>query len=905
MSNNLIGATLAEFTATLSAPVDRPVDVAWSTRDGTAKAGTHYEAANGVITFLPGETVKKVSVSVYAPKPTLATDKSFYIELSPPSNAVLATTSIEVVISLNSEGGVSILELVVPQGKRGLKGDPGLSAYEHAVLSGRFDGTEQEWLDEELRAGKAAQQAEAAATSATIAGKVYLTPAEGVNPSTGVPVGAYFNVRSSSDDSIVDEYRNINGVATPTGKSYPSAHKLNQTVADTQQSLSQIEQTANQAIASTQIYRDESMAFANQAEAAATAANIAGKVYPTPEAGVDPVTGVGNGAYYNVRSPDDDNYLVEYQNIGGVPTPTGKSYPSAQAISNKEDSKVVAGILVESSEWVENIPKLEKYNGGEDDTANVSAEALANRTKWLKEEGSKAQNHTIKNAQNPNAPAIIRSVQQELDNGMFDVTRMGAKGHATFDSTSAFLAAQEEAAYLGAKALYVPASANEYNIESSILNVSQGDKGIGLIGAGLNLTKLCWRGGAGRLINGFSAWQYGFSMKGFTLKTPATNKSQIVSGSVGIHLERTQSPGLISDILVQGFDTNIDIGVHAQFLTWQNIQSRQGNILLNAYGQNADLNVFDNCSFYAPVKKGVLLSAPRIVMRDCWFGTTSAWSNPDAVDITIGFQQVRAEDIGKSATTTDPQYGHHAQFGALIRPRFENNLSGTAPYIEFKDIDERTGSTVLRPFTIDNPIMQNTGMNACIRVADNREGIRIIAPEKVHQIPYLIDDVTQTDGSVQYISIVDDKSHNTYMGQSSYAKFNQSFYFNSTVVNKTTELIAGSSATFTLDEVNKVCKVSKSQSSSTELARVVRPASANTAKFFIQASKLSLGVVDVAIYSSGTNYKFRMRNIPVEKLRDGISIEIPNSENTSLTLSVATVANTSGEIIFEKVLMNA
>lgn len=510
-----------------------------------------------------------------------------------------------------------------------------------------------------------------------------------------------------------------------------------------------------------------------------------------------------------------------------------------------------------------------------------------------------------KNAQNPNAPAIIRSVQQELDSGMFDVTRMGAKGHATFDSTSAFLAAQEEAAYLGAKALYVPASSDEYNIESSILNLSTGSKGIGLIGAGLNLTKLCWYGGAGRLINGFSAWQYGFSMKGFTLKTPATNKSQIVNGSVGIHLERTQSPGIISDILVQGFDTNIDIGVHAQFLTWQNIQSRQGNILLNAYGQNADLNVFDNCSFYAPVKKGVLLSAPRIVMRDCWFGTTSGWSDPDAVDITIGFQQVRAEDIGKSTSTTDRQAGHHAQFGSLIRPRFENNLAGTAPYIEFKDIDERTGGAVLRPFTIDNPTMQNTGMNACIRVADNREGIRIIAPEKFNQIPYLVDDVTQADGSVQYISIVDDKSHNTYMGQSSYAKFNQSFYFNSTVVNKTTEMTAGSSATLTLDEVNKACKVSKAQASSTELVRVVRPTSVNTAKFFIQASKLSLGTVDVSIYSSGTSYKFRMRNIPVEKLKEGMSIEIPNSENTSLTLAIGTVANTSGEIIFEKVLMNA
>lgn len=537
-------------------------------------------------------------------------------------------------------------------------------------------------------------------------------------------------------------------------------------------------------------------------------------------------------------------------------------------------------------------------------TAQLIVDESGKNQQQINNELKLAENIELKNTQNPNAPAIIRSVQQELDNGMFDVTRMGAKAGVAFDSTDAFLAAQEEAAYLGAKALYVPASADEYNIESSILNVSQGDKGIGLIGAGLNLTKLCWRGGVGRLIDGFSAWQYGFSMKGFTLKTPATNKSQIVNGSVGIHLERTQSAGLISEILVQGFDTNIDIGVHAQFLTWQNVQSFYGNTLLNAYGKNADLNVFDNCSFYAPVKKGVLLSSPRTVMRDCWFGTTSDWSDPDAVDVTIGFQQVRAEDIGKSDSLVNAQSGHAAQFGALIRPRFENNAGGTAPYVEFKDIDTRLGNAVLRPFTIENPVMQNTGMNACIRVADNREGLRILMPEKYEAIPYLIDDVSQSDGSVQYIEVSSNRSHKTYAGQSSCAKFDQSFYFNTTVVDKTLDLTAGSSATFTLDSTNKMCKIAKASSTSTELARVTRTASSNNAKFFIKASKISIGVVDIAVYESGQIYKFYMKNIPVEKLKDGFSIEIPDSASKTLTLSIRTVVNTEGEILMERVLCN-
>ena len=50
--------------------------------------------------------------------------------------------------------------------------------------------------------------------------------------------------------------------------------------------------------------------------------------YLTPEAGVAAGTGVAAGAYFNARSTNDDTMLVEYQNVIGVATPTGKSYPS-------------------------------------------------------------------------------------------------------------------------------------------------------------------------------------------------------------------------------------------------------------------------------------------------------------------------------------------------------------------------------------------------------------------------------------------------------------------------------------------------------------------------------------------------------------------------------------------------
>lgn len=100
-----------------------------------------------------------------------------------------------------------------------------------------------------------------------------------------------------------------------------------------------------QTLAESKAEIDDAVARAN---AAALAAAITGKLYDTPEAGVHPVTGVGNGAYYNVRSTDDDSYLLEYQNIGGVPTPSGKSYPSSQAVERLEEGYAIKKYLIDN-----------------------------------------------------------------------------------------------------------------------------------------------------------------------------------------------------------------------------------------------------------------------------------------------------------------------------------------------------------------------------------------------------------------------------------------------------------------------------------------------------------------------------------------------------------------------------
>ncbi|QEL17641.1 Calx-beta domain-containing protein [Limnoglobus roseus] len=86
------GPAVLTFTVTLSAVSEETVTVDYATVDGTALADSDYEAARGTLTFLPGETTKTVTVSVYGDFEDEAAE-TLALTLSNPTNVTLGTAT--------------------------------------------------------------------------------------------------------------------------------------------------------------------------------------------------------------------------------------------------------------------------------------------------------------------------------------------------------------------------------------------------------------------------------------------------------------------------------------------------------------------------------------------------------------------------------------------------------------------------------------------------------------------------------------------------------------------------------------------------------------------------------------------------------------------------------------------
>ena len=83
------GTAGVTFAVRLSAPRTVPVTVAWQTTDGSAKAGSDYNAASGNLSFPPGTTLRTIPIGIRGDT-ALETSETFYVDLSAPSGASIA-----------------------------------------------------------------------------------------------------------------------------------------------------------------------------------------------------------------------------------------------------------------------------------------------------------------------------------------------------------------------------------------------------------------------------------------------------------------------------------------------------------------------------------------------------------------------------------------------------------------------------------------------------------------------------------------------------------------------------------------------------------------------------------------------------------------------------------------------
>ncbi len=78
------------FTVSLDHPFSLPVTVNYSTDNGTALAGSDYTAVtNGVVTFEPGEVTRPINIQILGDF-VIEPDETFIVNLSNPTNAVIA-----------------------------------------------------------------------------------------------------------------------------------------------------------------------------------------------------------------------------------------------------------------------------------------------------------------------------------------------------------------------------------------------------------------------------------------------------------------------------------------------------------------------------------------------------------------------------------------------------------------------------------------------------------------------------------------------------------------------------------------------------------------------------------------------------------------------------------------------
>jgi len=113
------GETVATFVVTLSNPSTASVRAGFSTTDGSARAGSDYQAGSGTVEFAPLETSRTVSVVVLGER-VYEDDETFLLNLANPENGTIADgQAVATIHNDDVQPGVSIGDASVAEGDGG------------------------------------------------------------------------------------------------------------------------------------------------------------------------------------------------------------------------------------------------------------------------------------------------------------------------------------------------------------------------------------------------------------------------------------------------------------------------------------------------------------------------------------------------------------------------------------------------------------------------------------------------------------------------------------------------------------------------------------------------------------------------------------------------------------------
>jgi Calx-beta domain-containing protein/VCBS repeat protein len=116
VSEGNTGTRAATFTVTLSAPSTQPVTVQYATANGTATAGSDYQAVIGTLTIPAGQTTGTITVPVNGDR-LGEPDETFFVNLTGATNATIADDQALGTI-LDDEPRISISDVTMSEGRR-------------------------------------------------------------------------------------------------------------------------------------------------------------------------------------------------------------------------------------------------------------------------------------------------------------------------------------------------------------------------------------------------------------------------------------------------------------------------------------------------------------------------------------------------------------------------------------------------------------------------------------------------------------------------------------------------------------------------------------------------------------------------------------------------------------------